>query len=244
MSRIGPAVLCEGLTVKYGSFTAVDRVTFDVQPGEVFGLLGPNGAGKTSVVRALTTILDPSAGRAEVAGIPLDRPGAVRGRIGVLPESNGYPGAETALDYLRFYGQLFGMPAAESAERGESLLRQFGLAANTNQLISTFSRGMRQRLGIARALVNDPTIILADEPTGNLDSKSGEEIVAIFQRLNSEQDITIVFVTHDAKVAAHTQRIVYLHDGRVIREETVDEPLIAKATSADSPTDRESQGDV
>lgn len=226
MSRIGPAVLCEGLTVKYGSFTAVDRVTFDVQPGEVFGLLGPNGAGKTSVVRALTTILDPSAGRAEVAGIPLDRPGAVRGRIGVLPESNGYPGAETALDYLRFYGQLFGMPAAESAERGESLLRQFGLAANTNQLISTFSRGMRQRLGIARALVNDPQVLFLDEPTLGLDPAGREDVLSHLTSAVAANGAGVVLCSHHLDdVERVCDRVAILDRGRVVALGTVSDVI-------------------
>ncbi|HID61973.1 MAG TPA: ATP-binding cassette domain-containing protein, partial [Anaerolineae bacterium] len=106
------------------------------------------------------------------------------------------------------------------------------------------SGGEQQRVAIARALVNEPTIILADEPTGNLDSRSGEEIVAIFQRLNSEQGIAIIFVTHDAEIAAHTRRIVHLHDGRVIGEEIVAEPLIARGASAEESAAGEAQGGV
>jgi putative ABC transport system ATP-binding protein len=129
-------------------------------------------------------------------------------------------------------------------QRAIAALEAVGLGDRMHHRPNELSGGEQQRVAIARALVNEPTIILADEPTGNLDSRSGEEIVAIFQRLNSEQGITVVFVTHDAEVAAHTQRIVHLHDGCVIREEIVAEPLIASGASADSPVAEEAQGGV
>ena len=226
MNVNGPAVLCEGLSVTYGAVTAVDRVTFDVQPGEVFGLLGPNGAGKTSVVRALTTILDPSAGRAEVAGIPLDNPSILRARIGVLPESNGYPGAETAAGYLRFYGQLFGIPATESAERAESLLRRFGLGANAHQSISTFSRGMRQRLGIARALVNDPQVLFLDEPTLGLDPAGREDVLSHLTSAVAANGTGVVLCSHLLDdVERVCDRVAILDRGRVVAAGTVDDVI-------------------
>ncbi len=222
MNMNGSAVLCEGLSVTYGDVTAVDRVTFDVQPGEVFGLLGPNGAGKTSVVRALTTVLDPSAGRAEVAGIPLDNPNGLRALIGVLPESNGYPGSETALGYLRFYGQLFGIPATESADRAESLLWQFGLGANAHQSISTFSRGMRQRLGIARSLMNEPQVLFLDEPTLGLDPAGREDVLSHLTSAVAANGTGVVLCSHLLDdVERVCDRVAILDQGRIVAAGTV-----------------------
>ena len=155
-------VTTDRLTVTYGTTVAVDEITFHVDAGEVFGLLGPNAAGKTSVIRALTTILRPSGGSATVAGAPLDDPDTIRANIGVLPESNGYPGSQSAAHYLTFYGQLFGLSSAAARDRSLDLLDRFGLASNSYQEIRTFSRGMRQRLGIARALINRPRVLFLD----------------------------------------------------------------------------------
>jgi ABC-2 type transport system ATP-binding protein len=221
-----PAVRCEGLSVAYGELTAVDQVTFEVQPGEVFGLLGPNGAGKTSVVRALTTILDPSDGRAEVAGVSLSNPARLRGRIGVLPESNGYPGAETAFSYLRFYGQLFGLPSAESAQRAGSLLRRFGLGDNTHQSISTFSRGMRQRLGIARSLINDPQVLFLDEPTLGLDPAGREDILSHLTSEVARKGAAVVLCSHLLDdVERVCDRVAILDCGRIVAAGMVHEVI-------------------
>lgn len=146
------------LTIAYGDFVAAKGVTLRVASGEIYGLLGPNGAGKTSVIRALTTIVPIAGGTATVDGNPLNNPIAVRSSIGVLPESNGYPGAQTGRSYLRYYGQLFGLTPSMAEERAERLLAQLGLGENYGR-IATFSRGMRQRLGLARALINEPAVL-------------------------------------------------------------------------------------
>ena len=136
------ALVTHDLTVRYGDTTAADRINLAAAPGEILGLLGPNGAGKTSIIRALTTIVPIASGDAEIAGHRIADQQRVRASIGVLPESNGYPGGQTALAYLRYYGQLFGLDRREARARADRLLDQVGLAEN-HQPIATFSRVSR-----------------------------------------------------------------------------------------------------
>lgn len=209
------------LTVTYGEFTAVDHLSFRVAEGEIYGLLGPNGAGKTTVIRALTTILRPASGGAIVDGWPLTEPTAVRSIIGVLPESNGYPGAQTGLSYLRFYGQLFGLSRDAAESRAERLLRQLGLGTNTSR-ISTFSRGMRQRLGLARALINEPAVLFLDEPTLGLDPAGKEDIMTHITRTALEDGTCVVLCSHLLdEVERVCDRVAIMNEGRIVAEGTV-----------------------
>lgn len=222
------AVLCEDVTVKYGDVVAVDGVSFDVREGEVFGLLGPNGAGKTSVIRALTTILDPVSGRIQVAGSDLADPSGLRSCIGVLPESNGYPGAETAFNYLHFFGQLFGLSGADAIGRANGLLERFGLGKDADRPIGTFSRGMRQRLGIARALVNDPRVLFLDEPTLGLDPAGRQDVLGHLTGTIREGGTSVVLCSHLLDdVERVCDRIAILDRGRIVAGGTVAEVIAA-----------------
>lgn len=215
------------LTVSYGSFTAVDRVSLRVGRGEIYGLLGPNGAGKTSVIRALTTIV-PASGSAAIAGYRLTDQARIRSVIGVLPESNGYPGAQTGRSYLRFYGQLFGLDRREADNRADRLLRQLGLGDNHSR-IATYSRGMRQRLGLARALVNEPAVLFLDEPTLGLDPAGKEDIMAHLTRIAVEDGTCVVLCSHLLdEVERVCDRVAIMHRGRIVTDGTVDE-VIASA---------------
>ena len=189
-------VHCDSLVVRYGPLTAVDRVSFDAGPGEIVGLLGPNGAGKTSVIRALTTVIDPVSGDATVAGAPITNALAVRHRIGVLPESSGYPGNRTATEYLRFHGRLFGLDRKEADVRAIRLLGELGLGDRRNSRIATYSRGMRQRLGIARSLINEPAVLFLDEPTLGLDPAGKEDILARVRAVARERGATVLISSH------------------------------------------------
>ena len=219
--------------MRYGAHVAVDSVSFAVRRGEVYGLLGPNGAGKTSVIRALTTIVPIDSGTVRIAGHGLDDPTAVRAAIGVLPESNGYPGAQTARGYLRFHGQLFGMSAAVAEQRADVLLATLGLPSDGRR-IATYSRGMRQRLGLCRALINRPSVLFLDEPTLGLDPAGQDDVMRTFARLAVEDNTTIILCSHLLdEVERVCDRVAVMDRGELVATGTVDQVIVA-ADLADS----------
>ena len=217
-----PAVEAVHVSKRYGSVVAVSDLTLAVRPGEVLGVLGPNGAGKTSAIRVLTTVLPPSGGSFTVAGFPNTRPAEIRRRIGVLPESAGYPERQQAQEYLRYHARLYGHSRAGARAVAASLLEEVGLADRARSLISTYSRGMRQRLGIARALVNDPSVVFLDEPTLGLDPAGQRQVLAHVGRIASERGAAVLLCTHLlAEVEEHCTRVLILNQGRVLADGTV-----------------------
>ena len=219
-----PAVELEGIGKEYGSLVAVRDLTLSVAPGEVLGVLGPNGAGKTTAIRILTTILEPSRGRFAVAGIPHTRPTEIRRRIGVLPESAGYPERQTGEEYLTFHGRLYGHTRAGARAMAHKLLDEMGLHERRRSLIASYSRGMRQRLGIARALVNDPAVVFLDEPTLGLDPAGQRQVLEHVRRIATERGATVLLSTHLlTEVEDNCSRVVILNRGRVVAEGTVAE---------------------
>jgi putative ABC transport system ATP-binding protein len=205
---------------------ALRGASLKVEEGELVAIMGPSGSGKSTLMNVIGCLDQPTSGSYFLDGIDVSQ----------LDDN------QLALHNVEL-PLLYSGRANNRRQRAIAALEAVGLGDRIHHRPNELSGGEQQRVAIARALVNDPAIVLADEPTGNLDSKSGEEIVAIFQRLNIEQGITVVFVTHDPEIAAHTRRIVHLHDGRVLREEAVAEPLIARGASADSSVAREGQGD-
>jgi ABC-2 type transport system ATP-binding protein len=209
-------VEAEGLTRRYGSVLAVDQLTFAVEEGRILGVLGPNGAGKTTAIRMLTTILRPSSGRFAVAGVAGTRERDVRARIGVLPESAGYPARETAEEYLAYHARLHGRRPGEATAAARGLLAEVGLAGRATALIQTYSRGMRQRLGIARALVNDPAVVFLDEPTLGLDPQGQRDVLDMVERMASERGVTVLLCTHILdEVEQVCSDVLILNHGRV-----------------------------
>ena len=209
---------------QYGPVVALTDLTLRLQAGEVLGVLGPNGAGKTTAIRVLTTILPPSSGSFTVAGVPGTRPEEIRRRIGVLPESGGYPEREQAQEYLRYHARLYGHSRASARAVSAALLEEVGLAARARSLISTYSRGMRQRLGIARALVNDPGVVFLDEPTLGLDPAGQRQVLAHVRRIAAERGAAVLLCTHLlAEVEENCSRVLILNHGRVLAEGTVAE---------------------
>jgi ABC-2 type transport system ATP-binding protein len=189
----------------------------------VIGLLGPNGAGKTTAIRVLSTIYTPTSGRFAVGGIPNTKPSAIRPRIGVLPESAGYPLHQTGAEFLRYYARLFGRNGS-APEIAEMLLMEVGLSDRGGSPIATYSRGMRQRLGVARALVNGPSVIFLDEPTLGLDPAGQRQILALIRDVAIERGATIILSTHFLdEVEEVCSRVIIMNHGNVIAEGTVAE---------------------
>jgi ABC-2 type transport system ATP-binding protein len=216
------AVEARGVEKRYGSLVAVADLSFEAAEGEILGVLGPNGAGKTTAIRVLTTILAPTRGTFAVAGVPHTRPAEIRRYIGVLPESAGYPEHQTGEEYLRYHARLYGCSRAGARAVAAVLLDEVGLADRARSLISTYSRGMRQRLGIARALVNEPQVVFLDEPTLGLDPAGQRQMLAIVRRIAQERGATVLLSTHLlAEVEETCTRVLILNRGRAVALGTV-----------------------
>jgi len=215
-----------GLSKRYGEHTAVANVSFTAHPGEIVGLLGRNGAGKTTTVRLLTTVLAPTSGDFRVAGMPSSRAREIRQRVGVLPESAGFPGQQTGFEYLRYFGRLYGSSAADAAHTAERLLTEVGLTERAGAAISTYSRGMRQRLGIARALVNDPVVVFLDEPTLGLDPAGQRQVLRLVRDIAEHRGATVVLSTHTLpEVEEVCTSVLLLDEGTVLHAGPVSELL-------------------
>jgi ABC-2 type transport system ATP-binding protein len=240
------AVEANGVAKHYGPVVAVDDLTFAAEAGEILGVLGPNGAGKTTAIRILTTVLEPTHGTFSVAGVPHTRPAEIRGRIGVLPESAGYRERQTGEEFLRYHARLFGHSRTGARILAATLLGDVGLGEWGRRLIATYSRGMRQRLGIARALVNDPDVVFLDEPTLGLDPAGQRQMLAIVRRISLERGATVLLSTHVlAEVEETCSRVLILNRSRVVAHGTVGEvarqaaaPRTATVRVAPEDTDR------
>ena len=218
------SVEARGVRKEYGDLVAVEDLTFGVERGQILGVLGPNGAGKTTAIRVLTTILAPTRGTFVVAGVPHMRPADIRRRIGVLPESAGYPERQTGEEYLRYHARLYGQSKESAREVAHALLAEAGLSERGRSPIGTYSRGMRQRLGIARALVNEPQVVFLDEPTLGLDPAGQRQVLALVRRIAHERGATVLLSTHLlAEVEETCSRVIILNRGRVAAEGTVAE---------------------
>ncbi|WP_112274709.1 ABC transporter ATP-binding protein [Lentzea terrae] len=229
----------------FGSRTAVDSVSFTVHEGEVIGLLGPNGAGKTTTIRMLSTVLAPTGGDFAVAGVPSSRPAEIRARIGVLPESAGYPAYQTGLEYLMYHGRLFGLSGDEARQTAVRLLGQVGLADRGQSRIATYSRGMRQRLGIARALVNNPSVVFLDEPTLGLDPAGQREVLTLVRTIAEARGTTVVLSTHTLpEVEQVCSAVLIMNQGKVVVSGSVAEVTSTEPASRQSGRLRVPPGEV
>ncbi|MCC6018308.1 MAG: ATP-binding cassette domain-containing protein [archaeon YNP-LCB-003-016] len=215
------AITVQGLTKRYEDVTAVDHISFEVKEGEIFGFLGPNGAGKTTTIRILTCLIKPDGGKAFVAGFDvLKDPIKVKQRIGVVPEISNVYVDLTAWENLVLIGKLYGMPMQKVRENATNLLKEFGLYEVKDKLARAFSKGMRQRLLLCMALVNDPEILFLDEPTSGLDVESARILREKIISYNREGK-TVFLSTHNMEEANQLcHRIAVINHGRIAAIDT------------------------
>jgi ABC-2 type transport system ATP-binding protein len=212
----------ENLTKDYGPVRAVDRVTFNVRKGEVLGFLGPNGAGKSTTMKMLTCYLAPSGGSAKVAGLDVfDQSLEVRKRIGYLPEDTPIYRDMTVLEFLQFAAEVRGM-----RDGGEARIKEIGgrcgLADVAGKLIGELSKGYRQRVGLAQAMIHDPDIVILDEPTAGLDPNQRKEILQLIKEVGREK--TVILSTHIlSEVEATCSRVIIIGRGKVVADGTLDQ---------------------
>ncbi len=221
---------------------ALRGVSFRIETGELVSIMGPSGSGKSTLMNVLGCLDRPTSGAYYLAGEEVSRlddnqlAAARNQRIGfvfqmfnLLPRATALENVELPLLYAR--NGAGGMPSGDRHKRAVEALESVGLGDRLHHKPNQLSGGQQQRVAIARALVNRPGMILADEPTGNLDSVASAEIMHIFQQLNSEHGITVAFITHEPDIAAHTRRILRMRDGLLVSDERVAEPVIADPTA-------------
>jgi ABC-type multidrug transport system ATPase subunit len=231
---VAEAISVVNLSKRYGTLPAVQDLTLSVGPGEFFGFLGPNGAGKTTTIRMLTGSLPPDRGSMRISGLePGERTEILR-RLGVMPESRGFYDWMTGAEYLGFFAALYRLTPIERRARVEALLNQTELMPNRNKRVGAYSRGMKQRLGLARALINNPTILILDEPTLGLDPQGQVLIQNLLRKLNSS-GVTVFYSSHLLhEVSTLCSRIGILNQGRLVALGTI--PEILKSTGSPSLT--------
>jgi ABC-2 type transport system ATP-binding protein len=211
-------ILTDHLTRHFGSHVAVDQLTIAIQSGEVFGFLGHNGAGKTTTIRLLNGVLPSTGGAARVLDMDPKTEGAkIRRHTGVLTETPALDDRLTARANLRFYADVYGVPEGEVDRRVELLLISFGLLDRADDKIGSFSKGMRQRMALARTLVHNPQILFLDEPTSGLDPLAAREVYLLIERLSRDEGRTIFLCTHNLVEAQRLcDRVAVLAHGRLL----------------------------
>ena len=222
------------LVRSFGSVTAVNDVTFDVRRGETFAFLGPNGAGKTTTIKMLTTVLRPTSGTLELDGLnPVTQSTDVRKRIGVVFQDPSLDSELTAWENLDIHGVLYHVPRRVRRERAEALLQLFELWERRNDLVKTFSGGMKRRLEIARGFLHTPTVLFLDEPTLGLDPQSRNQMWTHVKNLNASEGVTVFLTTHYMDEADRVaDRIAVIDHGRIVA--TGSSAELKQQTGADS----------
>ncbi len=214
----------QDLSKEFNDFWAVEGVSFTVKPGQILALLGQNGAGKTTTVRMLTALLSPTRGWARVAGHDVSRQGnEVRASVGVLTEQHGLYMRMTGIEYLDFFGKVYRLDAEGRKSRSDYLLDYFGMARASSRRIGEYSKGMRQKLALARALMHEPPVLLLDEPTSAMDPESARLVRDEIARLKSSQR-TIVICTHNlAEAETLADIIAIIYKGHILMTGTLEE---------------------
>lgn len=214
------AVVATGLTKRFGDFTAVNSISFNVRRGEIFGFLGPNGSGKTTTIRMIVGLLEPTAGSIQVLGQQAGHDGmSVRRRLGYMSQRFSLYPELTVSENLRFFGRAYGVTGEHFASRKQTLLQMAGLVGHENQITETLSGGWKQRLALGAAMLHQPDILFLDEPTAGVDPLSRRA----FWDLLYEQaagGVTIFVTTHYMDEAEHCHRLAFIYQGRIIAQGT------------------------
>jgi ABC-2 type transport system ATP-binding protein len=214
------SIIVENLTKKYGEQRAVDNITFEVQPGEIVGFLGPNGAGKTTTMKIITCYMAPSDGSVTVEGFRADQnPEEIKRKIGYLPETNPLYTDMPIIDYLRFCAEIQGMVKTEIPARIRKMVEVCGLGYERHKKIGELSKGYRQRVGLAQAMIHDPNVLVLDEPTSGLDPNQIIEIRKLIKELGKEK--TVILSSHIlSEVEATCDRILIINKGKIVADGT------------------------
>ncbi len=218
-----PAIAVEELCKRFNGFTAVDGISFTVQPGETFGFLGPNGAGKTTTIRILLGLLAPTSGRARVLGYDVARqPKAMQARLGYMSQLFTLYGDLTAAENLEFYGQAYGLSRGRLKQRQRDILAMAGLEGREHELTRNLSGGWRQRLALGCAIVHEPDLVFFDEPTAGVDPVSRREFWELIYEL-AARGTTIFVTTHYMDEAEQCRRLAFISSGRLVAQGTPEE---------------------
>src|SRR5512135_872664 len=223
----------EGLTKRYARNVAVDNISFEVEKGQIVGFLGPNGAGKTTTMRMLTCFMPPTEGTAQVAGFDVtENPMEVKRRIGYLPESPPvYPEMEV-IEYLDFVGRIKGVPKANLRSRIDEVMQKTAITDVRNKIIGKLSKGYRQRVGLAQAIIHNPDVLILDEPTAGLDPKQINETRDLIKSLAG--DHTIILSTHILPEVSQTcEQVIIINKGKIVATDSVSN-LQQRARSGES----------
>lgn len=213
------------LTKDFGDFRAVDDLTLMVEPGEVMAMLGPNGAGKTTTVRMMTSILKPTSGWAKIGGYSVaDQPEMVRSNVGVLTEQHGLYERMQGMEYLDFFGRVYGLSSKVRKERSKSLMERFGLGDALGKRLGEYSKGMKQKLALVRAMLHNPPVLLLDEPTSAMDPLSAKLVRDAIIELQRDEHRTFLITTHNLTEAQLlADRITIIRHGKLVAQGTFDD---------------------
>jgi len=220
-----PVVEAQGLAKRYNGFQAVRDFTLEIEDGEIFGLLGPNGSGKTTTILMLLGLTEPSAGSVEICGHdPVRDPISVKRRVGYLPENVGFYDDLTARENLRFVARLNGIRDRDSKPKIDELLSLVGLDEAADRPVRTFSRGMRQRLGIADVLIKDPEFVILDEPTSGIDPEGAIRLLDMIVEMRNDRGMTVMLSSHLLhQVQRICDRVGIMHRGEIVAQGAIDE---------------------
>ncbi len=231
----GAIIELNGLTKRYDGFTAVDHLSLAISRGEVFGLLGPNGAGKSTTILMILGLTEPDEGTIRVVGInPVRQPVEVKKKVGYLPEDVGFYDQYSGLDNLIFTGRLNGLSEREARNKADSLLDRVGLSEQKNKKTGIYSRGMRQRLGLADVLMKNPEVIILDEPIMGIDPSGVRDFLGMIVNLSKEENITVLFSSHQLyQVQQVCDRVGLFVGGKLLAEGNI--ASLSEKLFGDSP---------